>query len=205
MSMYLTHAVKVTRDATLLDDPEDPEQPCEITETSEYKYNIAFKFYARYKTSGDKDWTYSDEIDGVGLDEDDKFYSCTTDEEATDDGVKGVVCKNLGSDDDIFSLYEQIGIDCKYSDMKVTCVYPQKLWEDTVNDFEEFFDTKFDDLQYIYYVCDIDKVDKGETTKAKCENGPKVEYTKHSGDKDKKCSAYSSFLNTAIFLLNLVI
>ena len=89
------------RDTKYESDPDDPDYPCKVTESTGWDKNTAQVGHNRYKKKDSKDWSYDlEDVDGVGYDDDENGYFCTADK-ASDDGVSKLVCMNVGTKDDL--------------------------------------------------------------------------------------------------------
>ena len=139
----------------------------------------------------------------MGLDENEKVYSCNTDDTPSDDGLTGVDCtfKDVEAKDSIKSgeSYSDYVYETDYG----TVGGPEWDSTDAEKGRMDNNDNEYTDYQNIYYLCDFETGSQAnDEMPAEC-GGPKIAKTKHTDDPDKLC--YSHILNglvsTAVILI----
>lgn len=125
---------------------------------------------------------------GLGLDENEKGYLCSSDNDVSDDGLSGTEC--LFGDS---KFGDDLESGESYSDYTYETAWDEEgseTWDEKTKDAKDDDGNDITDYQNIYIACDFDTGKEAlDTVKADC-GKPKVLKTKHSEDPDKKCFAH---------------
>ena len=134
----------------------------------------------------------------MGLDENEKVYTCLSLEAGSDDGYSSLECTftDTAAKDNIESgeSYDDYTYESDWSENG------HDEWDEEFASYEDDDGNKYTDFQNIYYQCDFDTASTaGDDVNVDC-GSPKVLKTSHSEDPDKLC-----FSNVLGHLVSLVI